>query len=160
MSEDQHRKGGAPFGNTNGTAVKDPELRQRVYQEYCEHLAKGKSKRSWRSHIPGVHCTWQTIERYLEDELEFDPIKKEIAEADGYSLWEDVVADSAIGRNKDANTASLQMLMRNKYGWDRCTDKENLYEPSTLKAFDALMKQFGDAQDSSRKIDQTNSINE
>ena len=49
----------------------------------------------------------------------FDPIQIESAKSKGYNLWEQVVEDSAEGKNKDANTASLQMLMRNKFSWDK-----------------------------------------
>jgi hypothetical protein len=142
---------GAPPGNKFGLAIKDPQTRQEAYKEYCEHLAKGKSKRSWRCHIPGVHCTWETMEKYIRNAEEFDPIHKQIAEIDGYCLWEDIVSDSARGTNKDANTASLQMVMRNKFGWDKKEEGEKEYDQHTSQMFDGLMGMFRSAQSSSNK---------
>lgn len=37
----------APKGNKYHLALKDPDIRQLAYQSCCNHLAKGKSKRSW-----------------------------------------------------------------------------------------------------------------
>jgi hypothetical protein len=63
------------------------------------------------------------MEKYLSNDDDFDPIHKEVAWCKGYQHWEEVVSQSAIGHNKDANTATLQMVMRNKYGWDREKDE-------------------------------------
>ena len=50
--------------------------------------------------------------------IEFDSVSKQIAHIKGFNVWEDVAEKSAKGKNK-ANTASLQMVMRNKFGWDK-----------------------------------------
>ena len=110
---EKERKVGAPAKNKNGVKLKDPDIRQTAYLQYCEHLAKGKSKKSWYFEHPEFRCTWETLEKYLDNEVEFDPIHKKISEAKGYAHWEAVVEDSAVGKNQQANTASLQMLMRN-----------------------------------------------
>ena len=139
-------KPGAPKGNKNGLKLKDSEVRQLAYTQYCEHLAKGKSKRSWYFKHPQLSCTWETIEKYLLDEIEFDPIHKKIAEAQGFGYWEEVVEDSAIGKNQAANTASLQMVMRNKFAWDKESGREVLVAPELTRSFEALMNQFSLAQ--------------
>lgn len=139
-------KSGAPCGNRNGIKLKDSEIRQLAYTQYCEHLAKGKSKRSWYFKHPQLSCTWETIEKYLLDEIEFDPIHKKIAEAQGFGFWEGVVEDSAIGKNQAANTASLQMVMRNKFSWDKESGREVLVAPELTRSFEALMTQFSFAQ--------------
>jgi hypothetical protein len=134
--------GGAPLGNKNGLKLKKPEVRQQAYQSYCDHLAKGKSKRSWCFEHPEFSCTWETIEKYLEDEVEFDPLQKKMSETKGYARWEQVVEDSAIGLNPDANTASLQMLMRNKFGWDKERSGNNEHRGDIARLADALRVKF------------------
>lgn len=111
-------------GNENGVKLKDPDIRQEAYRQYCAHIAKGKSKRSFVFRHPDFSCHWQTLESYIKDKTEFDPLQMELALCDGYYRWEQVVEDSAEGHNKDANTASLQMLMRNKFGWDKQEDRD------------------------------------
>lgn len=137
-----NNKGGAPIGNKNGLKLKDAELRQQAFRQYCDHLANGKSKRSWYFEHPEHSCTWETIEKYLEDEVEFDPLHKKIAESKGYAKWEQVVEDSAIGINKDANTASLQMLMRNKFNWDKERSGNNEHRGDIGRLADALRVKF------------------
>lgn len=141
-AEKSENKGGAPLGNQNGVKLKDSEVRQLAYKQYCAHLAKGKSKKSWYFDHSEFRCTYETLERYLEDEVEFDPIHKRIAEAKGYGHWEGIVEESAIGKNKVANTASLQMLMRNKFGWDKEATKVVEIDPSVHRGHEALMKQL------------------
>jgi len=142
-------KRGPGSGNKNGLKLKDPSIRQLAYAQYCEHLAKGKSKKSWYFEHPEFRCTWETIEKYLDDDIEFDPLHKKIAEAKGFAYWEGVVEDSATGKNKDANTASIQMLMRNKYAWDKPSAiKEVSVDPTVTKQFDAVMSQITSIQDS------------
>lgn len=104
-------------------ALKDQDLRQDAYLDYCNHRAQGHSKRSWR--YRGVYkgklvgCTWETMEKYMRDEGEFDPAFMKMAECDGLYKWEKNVADAALGVNKNANIAGIQMIMRNMFYWDR-----------------------------------------
>ena len=109
-----------PPGNQNGLAIKDPEIRQKAYKEFCAHLAKGKSIKSWcYEDDKGNRCVWATMLSYIKNNpTEFDPIHKEMSEIKGFNLWENITEESAKGKSK-ANTASLQMVMRNKFGWDK-----------------------------------------
>ena len=110
-------------GNKNGTVLKDEQIRQIAFKEYCDHIASGRSKLTWRFRNPAYqdfHCCWRTMERYIkENPLEFQAIHRERAEVDSYYHWESVVAASATGENEKANTASLQMIMRNRFSWDK-----------------------------------------
>ncbi len=108
-----------PKGNKWGVKIKDPVKRQLAYESFCEHLAKGKNIKSWWYDDNEVVCTWQTMLSYIKDVAEFDPAKRIVAESQGYNKWENVVEQSAEGKNKDCNTTSLQLLMRNKFGWDK-----------------------------------------
>lgn len=111
----------AGIGNQYGVILKDSSIRQKAYQSFCDHLALGKAIKSWGyQDEEGNRCTWATMLSYIENyPEEFDPIKKELAICEGYRRWEQVAEDSADGKNKRANTASLQMIMRNKFGWDK-----------------------------------------
>lgn len=129
-------------GNQNGVKLKDPELRQIAYTKYCEWLAKGKSKKSFTFVEGEFMCHWQTIESYLKNApAEFDPLKKEVAFAQGYAYWESVTDDTAIGKNKDASVPALNMTMRNKYGWDTAEASTAQEESrSDLKDYSKAMK--------------------
>lgn len=116
--------GGSIPGNQNGIVLKDPEMRQRAFNLLCQHLAKGKSIRSWYFEEGDHMCCYATMYSYIEkNPSEFPSIKKTVSEIKGYQYWESVCEDSATGVNPDANTASLQMVMRNKYKWDAREDK-------------------------------------
>jgi hypothetical protein len=141
-------------GNTNGIAIKDPELRQIAYASYCSHLAAGHSKKSWYFEHPDGSCVYETMEKYIKDEMEFDPAKKRIAECKGYQEWEKVVEGSARGTNKDANTATLQMVMRNKYGWDKQDNKLDDNAGIDDQSHDKLMQQLSQAQQIAAKFAQ------
>ena len=108
----------APFGNNYTVKLRTDELKIEAYRQYCEHLSKGKSKRSFVFKHPELTLTWETMEKYLKYDKVFDPIHMEVAMAESFAHWEEIVSASAVGKNKDANTASLQMVMRNKFGWD------------------------------------------
>lgn len=115
-----------PPGNQHCLKLKTPEIKAKVYKSYCDHLAKGNSKRSWwfKDDESGITLTSETLEKYLKNPDDFDPIQIKVAMAQGYYYWEQVCGDSAIGVNEKANTASLQMIMRNKFGWDKNEEKQ------------------------------------
>ena len=115
----------AAKGNQYHLSLDTPEIRQKAYRSFCAHLAKGRAIKSWSFKDDGYLCCWATLLSYIKkNPQEFDPIQRSVSESDGYSYWEGVTEASAIGENKDANTASLQMIMRNKFGWD-AKDKED-----------------------------------
>jgi hypothetical protein len=133
-------------GNQEAKKLKTDELKRDAYDQYCAHLAKGKSKRSWYFQHPSLSLTWETMEKYIkEDTSVFDPTQKKHAEAQGFAKWEQVVEDSAIGQNKDANVAALQMLMRNKYKWDR-HDQVHEDDLSSADANEKLLNQISNLQ--------------
>ena len=115
----QAKRGGAPPGNDYNKKLSGPELRKEAYDQYCAHIASGKSKRSWVFKHPELTLPWETMEKYIKNENDFDPTQKKIAEAEGFGSWEEIVSKSAKGTNTKANVASLQMVMRNKFGWDK-----------------------------------------
>lgn len=115
---------GAPIGNQYRLELDTPEIRQIVYMDFCAHLAKGKAIKSWYYDKDGYLISWQAFLGYLDRfKSELNPIHKINAESKGYQEWETITEDSAKGKNKRANTASLQMVMRNKFGWDKQENK-------------------------------------
>ncbi len=128
----------APKGNQNSKKLKTHKLKQEAYNSYCAHLAKGKSKKSWYFIHPELTLTWQTMETYLaSSSVDFDPIKKTIAESQGYQEWEEIAEKCAKGQNK-AVVPALQMVMRNKFGWD----KENTITHSVEPQVRQLLKNW------------------
>jgi len=119
-------------GNKLAKKLTTDELKREAFDSYLAHMAKGKSKKSWWFEKDDLTVTWQTMDTYIkEDPSVFNPLQIERAKSSGYQIWEQVVEDSARGANKDANTASLQMLMRNKFGWDK-EDHSNKQSNETL----------------------------
>lgn len=111
---------GGPKGNRHPAKLTTDDLKIEAFNQFCDHLAQGKSKKSWYFEHPDLTCTWETMENYINSgDKVFDLNKIHIAVSKGYKNWEQVVEDSAKGKNTRANTATLQMLMRNKYGWDK-----------------------------------------
>lgn len=131
----------APRGNKNALKLTTPELKKKAYQEYCNWIAQGKSPRSFTFEDADMSCTGETIQGYIKnDEVEFAPIHMKIAHAKAFAKWEQVVEDSATGVNQDANTASLQMLMRNKFGWDKKEDTSESIDNAAIEKLSAFFK--------------------
>lgn len=132
MFEKDHKTN---LGKKNARKLKTPDLMEKVYNHYCQHLAAGKVKKSWYYDEDGLLLTWETMEKYIANEPHnFDPRKKEAAFAKGMQYWESIVSKKAEGSQKDADTATLQMIMRNKYGWDKETNKEKSSTDSLVEA--------------------------
>jgi len=110
----------APLGNQYGLALKDPEMRQRAYKSFCDHLSEGYSQDCWYFEEGDNLCCYKTMLSYIENNpTEFPAIQRDIAKTKGKKYYEGLCKASANGENTKANTASLQMIMRNKYGWDK-----------------------------------------
>lgn len=111
------------------------ELKREAYKQYCEHIAKGYPQDAWYFEHPDVSICAETLESYFKREPEkcvpggvFDPENKKIARCKNMMGWFDVLSGSAKGTNKEANVASLQMIMRNVHGWDKI-DREPTKPP-------------------------------
>lgn len=133
--------------NTWGRGIKSVEERQQAYADYCAHISKGRFKYSWRYSNPdtGSHWTYETIERWLRETDEFEPSQMKLAEASGFEYYENILLDSASGKNTKANVATLQMLMRNKFGWDRAERRE-INAPEILASYERVMLLLVDKQ--------------
>lgn len=138
-------------GNQNGVALKDPAIRQKAYNLFCEHLALGKSVKSWYYEDElGNMCCWETMVSYIEKyPIEFQPIKRKVAETKGYQRWEAIAEASATGENEKANTASLQMVMRNKFGWDK--KEEPTVDAQVASSMDSFIKLVSDSREANKE---------
>ena len=134
------------LGNKFAMKLPTADMRKMAYESYCAHIAKGKNKKSW-SLKSSIRISWYTMEKYIKEFAdEFDLEEKEIAESTGLGRWEQVVEDSAEGKNQKANTASLQMLMRNKFGWDKGNDRPESTNDAAMQAHEHLLAQIAQKQ--------------
>jgi hypothetical protein len=106
-------------GNQFGVALKDKDLRQEAYSNYCEWLTKGYPKKSWHFKNDKYHCSWETIEKYIQDKSEFDPSQMDEALAKRYTHYIDLGLDMMLGKVDKCQPAIFQMFMRNMFDWDK-----------------------------------------
>lgn len=115
---EQKRKKVLP-GNKFGQKLTTDQLKKAAYNSYLDHISKGKTKRSWAFQKDKLTLTWETMEKYIREfPNEFDPILIQKAYCDGMAYWESIV-DAGARSERKVDTATLQMLMRNKFHWDR-----------------------------------------
>lgn len=121
--------------NKCAVKLKTPELLKEAFESYCKHIASGYPKEAWFFEKDGVPmCGWRTIETHIEEmtnseglsDVDLSSIKMSRAESARYKHWYDIVIASANGKNQKANTASLQMAMRNMFGWDAKDDSKEI----------------------------------
>lgn len=104
----------------------EPSERQEAYRAMCEAVKGGTSVDAFRfskgeRRVNGARI----VEWIAENPDEFDIALFQDAYSHAYEGWEKIVEQSAKGENPDANTASLQMKMRNRFGWDKKKDDDD-----------------------------------
>jgi hypothetical protein len=132
----------APSGNQNACKLLDPVTRKKVYDAYVSWLSKGKSKKSFHYEDELTIATYLTVEKYMKEDPEFNPIHIQQAYAKGYAKWEQIVEDSASGINEKANTASLQMVMRNKFDWDKEDKSKSAADVAKLELLEKFFEKI------------------
>lgn len=108
-------------GNNYATKLKTKEDKDKVYKDYCEHIAKGRSHKSWYYDKDNLKLTWVSIENYIKEDKDFDPYNKEIAISKALGYWEKLGFRMMVGEIEKCQPAIYQMNMRNRFGWDRET---------------------------------------
>lgn len=116
-------------GNKYGTKLKDPEVRQEAYRQYCAHIGSGMPKQSFVFKHPDHSVTWETLDRYIaENPAEFPPILMEAAKAERYDHWFREGVALVRGQHKGGSPVVWQTIMRNMFrnlNWDREEIAEN-----------------------------------
>jgi glucan-binding YG repeat protein len=131
---------GAPKGNGNATKLKTPDLKKQAYESYCAHIASGESKEAWVFEHPTITLTSKTMEKYIRnDQIEFPPIHKEVAEAKSFQHWCNLGKQMMLGQIEKCQPAIFQMFMRNKFGWDK-DDIDEVAECAADKILESIRK--------------------
>lgn len=103
-----------PTNNPNGRPLKfpTPERRQKMWQEFCDHVASGLSMKSF----PG--CDDETAQDYSRKFPEDCP-DSALQEAKRKSLlfWEKIGIGGATGKIEGFNATSWIFNMKNRAGW-------------------------------------------
>ena len=74
------------------------------------------------------------MEKWMKEyPSEFPAIHMEISESKSLKKWERHVEDICMGKVKGAQPAALQMIMRNKFGWDKQERSTNSHETDVQK---------------------------
>lgn len=112
-----------PLGNKRGTKLKNPDVRQLAYDEYCKHIASGYPKEAFFFDHPDHSVSWKTMDRYIsENPGEFPTIKMEQAKSARYKHWLGEGQTLMKGGYKNGSPVVWQTIMRNIFkdvGWDR-----------------------------------------
>jgi len=123
-------------GNTSSNKYekyKDTGLLQDAYEHFCKHLSEGYIRESWyyEDEENNFCLSYQTLMKYIkEHQSDFPAYKEQIAYSKGYKKWEKI-ATQGVGDDKIVkNPACLQMILRNKYGWDK--KKEDVQTNTSL----------------------------
>jgi hypothetical protein len=144
-------------GNSNGTKLKEPDVRQEAYRQYCKHIAEGWPRDAFFFDHPTHSVCWQTMEKYLEDTTEFNPQLLKRAQAARYQHWMKKGINLMEGQYKNGSPVVWQTIMRNifrKQGWDNFKTHEEEVNRPNEQHFSKLMGQVNEAQ-SQRKIVKT-----
>lgn len=119
-----------PLANAEGRRI--------LFKAFCDHIAKGNVKSSFHFDNGIYRAVAHTIERYIKDfPHEFDLMDLDIAYAKCYEIWENAVGDAALGYKPSAHGAALQMILRNKLGWDR-QEREPVNKAEIVELFASL----------------------
>jgi len=116
-------------GNKNAVKLTTPELKTEAYRQYCAWIASGWSKESFVFKHPELTISYKSMEKYIrENPVEFPPLHKEIAECESLHKWENEGVSMMQGKVDKCQPAIYQMMMRNKFKWDKEEKKEDTLE--------------------------------
>jgi hypothetical protein len=152
-------------GNKSGVKLKEPEVRQEAYRQYCQHIAEGWPKEAFFFSHPNHSVCWKTMDRYIaENPSEFPPSLMADAKCKRYKHWMNEGKTLMQGGYKHGSPSVWQTIMRNIFkdiGWDKDASSSNFVSEEFLKPFAAIMSQLGKLQsESERKIADNNNNSE
>lgn len=117
--------GGGEPGNKRGLKLKDPDVRQEAFKQYCDHLASGYPKEAFYFDHPIHSVTWETMDKYIEEnptEFPSDLVRR--AKSARYKHWLDEGNLLMKGKYRNGSPVVWQTIMRNIFkaeGWDANT---------------------------------------
>lgn len=149
----------AIIGNKFGVKLKDPEVRQEAYRQYCDHLASGYPKEAFFFDHPKHSVCFKTLDKYIRDNPdEFPSFLMQKAKALRYKYWIDEGKKIIQGIYKGGSPVVWQTCMRNIFkdiGWDREMQSNDNSELSL--AHESLMKQIKSMQSPQAALEQKES---
>ena len=148
----------APEGNDFGLAIKDPEMRQRAFKDFCRHIAEGYPVGAWSYREGEIGCVWRTMLSYLDNNPdEFHALLKEEAHCHGYKKWFEKGVNLTDGKVKgNPSPQTWATIMRNMFQWDK-DKKDASDETKSISALQKIAQFLGTAQ--SPSLDKTDEAN-
>ena len=127
----------AKKGNKNGVKLKDPNVRQEAYKQYCAHIASGYPKEAFCFEHPELDVTWETLDKYIENNpVEFPPSLMKKARAKRYSTLFGEGMKLMKGGYPGGSPVVWQTIMRNIFKaekWDVKDLEESNVPSQTVK---------------------------
>lgn len=126
-------------GNTNKLKLKTEEIQKTAYLAYCNWIATGRGKQGFVFDYETEDgqqgfVTWQTLENYIKAQrFDLDPSYKEKAENLSYQVWENTGIEMMQGKVDKCQPVIFQMMMRNKFGWDKESKVTHTHETDARK---------------------------
>ncbi len=139
MEEESKKHAESMIGNQNAVKLKDEEVLFTAYSAYCQWIATGRGKQGFvfdYEKEDGTKCfvTWQAIERCAQkNPTVCHPDHKERAENLAYQVWENTGIEMMTGKLEKCQPAVYQMMMRNKFSWDKESKVSHTYETDARK---------------------------
>lgn len=137
--EEKSKMSEAKQGNQHALKLKTEEAQHVAYNVYCQWIASGRSKQGFVLDYEDEDgnkkfVTWQTLEIYIKDRrFDLDPSHKERAENLAFQVWEALGIEMMKGMVEKCQPAIFQMMMRNKFGWDKESKISHTHEADAAK---------------------------
>src|SRR5690242_1146786 len=112
-------------GNKNGVKLKDPDIRQEAYRQYCAHIARGYPKEAFCFEHPDFDVHWETLDKYIEENpVEFPPSLMKKARAERYKTLFGEGIKLMQGEYPKGSPVVWQTIMRNIFKAEKWDQKE------------------------------------
>lgn len=137
--EEKEKISQALQGNSNRLKIKTEHLQQVAYATYCNWIGMGRDKKGFVFEYEDEngnigHVTQGTIENYVKSQrFNLDPSQMDKAEAYSFQAWEAIGIQMMKGEIEKCQPAIFQMMMRNKFGWDKDTKNSSVNETDAKK---------------------------
>lgn len=104
--------------------LKTQKIKDKIYKDYCDHIASGYPEASWSYNKDGIEITYQGLEYYIKHDPSINKIHKKIATAKALKKYIDLGLRLMEGKIKGSQASIYQVFMRNLFGWDKDSEKE------------------------------------